>query len=246
VNCAAQANDLKMAIGLDNCPVAIRFSDEPDPEGSIDKQVSVCKALEKTINDNAILNLSGENLQCIGGKFYLGFSSLPLSVGVTIWTDYHKAFESKKVAGRQIMRSPKPPGFWPWTKGKQKQFAVLSPLEKTNLDPHVVLIVCNPEQADRITGLVAFSGHGPIMHFPANNTCMSIAYPYVTGKPIISFISRHSREMFKLKIPSDKLFVSLPYYELTKAVENIPRSGYGVAETGKLTIKTMNEMLKYK
>lgn len=244
MNYEAQANDLREALGLEYSPIAITFSDDPDPEGSMDKQVSVCKALEKTLYDNAVLNLSKENLLCIGGKFYLGLDNLPLSVGVDIWTEYHKAFESKKVAKWQIMKGPKPPGFWPWTKRKQKQFAVISPLEKANLDPHVVLICCNPEQADRITGLIAFSGHGPIRHYPATSICMHIAYPYVTGKSIISFLSQHGREMFKLKIPSSNLFVSVPYNDLRKAVENIPHSGYGIAETKKLTIKTMYEMLK--
>ena len=244
MNCEAQANALREALGLEYSPIAITFSDDPDPEGSVDKQVSVCKAIEKTLCNNAVLNLSKENLLCIGGKYYLGLDNLPLSVGVDIWTEYHKAFESKKVAKWQLIKGPKPPGFWPWTKRKKKQFAVISPLEKAKLDPHVVLICCNPEQADRITGLIAFSGHGPIKHYPANNTCMSIAYPYVTGKPIISFISQHSREMFKVKIPSSNLFVSVTYNDIKKAVENIPHSGYGIAETKKLTIKTMYEMLK--
>jgi uncharacterized protein (DUF169 family) len=244
MNYEAQANALREALGLEYSPVAVTFSDEPDPEGSMDKQVSACKALEKTLNDNVVLNLSKENLLCIGGKFYMGLDDLPLSVGVDIWTEYHKAFKSKKVAKWQIMKGPKPPGFWPWTKRKQKRFVIISPLEKASLDPHAVLICCNPEQADRITGLIAFSGYGPVKHYPASSICMHIAYPYVTGKSIISFFSQHGREMFKLKIPSGNLFVSIPYSNLCRAVENIPHSGYGIARTRKLTIKTMYEMLK--
>lgn len=136
MNCEAQANDLREALGLEYSPIAITFSDDPDPEGSMDKQVSVCKAIEKTLYDNAVLNLSKENLLCIGGKFYLGLDNLPLSVGVDIWTEYHKAFESKKVAKWQIIKGPKPPGFWPWTKRKQKQFAdwiVMNEIKKANL-----------------------------------------------------------------------------------------------------------------
>jgi uncharacterized protein (DUF169 family) len=243
MNYEAQSNYLKEALGLEYSPISVSFSDDPDPEGNTDKQVSVCKVLEKTLHDNTVLNLSKENLQCIGGKFYLGLDSLPLSVGVDIWTEYHKAFESKKVAQWQIIKGPKPPGFWPWTKRKQKKFTVISPLEKARLDSHAVLICCNPEQADRITGLIAFSGHGPIMHYPATNTCMAIAYPYMTGKPIIAFISQHSREIFKIKVSSSDLFISVPYNDLLKVIEHIPHSGYGIAETRKLTIKNMYEML---
>ena len=243
MNYEAQAHYLKETFGLEYSPVAVRFSNDPDPSGSMDKQVSVCKSLEKTLCENTVLNLSKENLQCIGGRFYMGLGKLPLSIGVDIWTEYHKAFESKKVARRQIIKGAKPPGFWPWTKGKQKRFAVISPLEKASRDPHVALICCNAEQADRITGLIAFSGHGPINHYPASNTCMSIAYSYVTGKPLISFVSRHSRELFKVKIPAGDLFVSLPYKDLQKAIADIPHSGYGIAKTRKLTIKAMKEIL---
>ena len=239
-----QARDLGEALGLELNPIAITFSDSPDPEGSMDKQVSVCKALENTLYDKLVLNLSKENVLCIGGKFYLGLDKLPLSVGIDIWTEYHKAFKSKKVTRWQIMKGPKPPGFWPWSKNKQKKFVVLNPLEKSNSDPHVVLLCCNPAQADRITGLLAFTGLGPIKYYPANSICMTVAYPHVTGKPTISFLSQHGREMFGLKIPPGNLLVSVPYGLLRKSVENIPYSGYGTAETKKLTIKTMNDMLK--
>ena len=70
-----------------------------------------------------------------------------------------------------------------------------------------------------------------------------MAYPYVTGKPILSFLSQHSHEMFKLNIPSSSLFVIAPYYDLRKAVENIPNSGYGSAKTKKLTMKIMYDMI---
>jgi len=34
-------------------------------------------------------------------------------VGIDIWTEYHKGFESKKVTKWQMIKGPKPPGFWP-------------------------------------------------------------------------------------------------------------------------------------
>jgi uncharacterized protein (DUF169 family) len=238
-----KVKDLKEALGLEWSPISITFSDNPDPEGSMDTQVSACKALEKVLYENAVINLSKENLLCIGGKFYLGLDNLPLSVGIDIWTEYHKGFESKKVTKWQMIKGPKPPGFWPWTKRKQKPFVIISPLEKANLDPHVVLTCCNPEQADRITALIAFSGYGPIKHYPANSVCMPMAYPYVTGKSLISFLSRHGREIFKLKIPSSNLFVSIPSNDFGEAVENIPHSGYGTAKSKKLTIKIMYDLM---
>ncbi len=217
-----QEKILKETFGLEWSLIAITFSDNPDPEGMMDMQVSACKALEKVLLENAVINLSKENLLCIGGKFYLGLDNLPISVGIDIWTDYHKGFESKKVTKWQMMKGPKPPGFWPWTKRKQKPFVTISPLEKVISDPDVVLLCCNPKQADRITGLIAFTGYGPIKYYPANSTCMPMAYPYITGKPIISFFSQHSHEMFKLNIPSSSLFVIAPYHDLRKPWRTSP------------------------
>jgi len=122
MTCEDQARNIKEALELEWSPVAVTFADNPDPAGSTAKQVSACKVLEKVLSEGAVINLSNDNLLCIGGKFYLGLDKLPLSVGVAIWTDYHKGFESGKVTKRQIMKGPKPPGFWPWTRKKQKPY----------------------------------------------------------------------------------------------------------------------------
>jgi hypothetical protein len=38
-----KVKDLKEALGLEWSPISITFSDNPDPEGSMDTQVSACK-----------------------------------------------------------------------------------------------------------------------------------------------------------------------------------------------------------
>lgn len=219
-----QAQNLRQTLGLEWNPIAVTYSDDPDSNGSMDKQPSVCKALEKVLQENTIANLSKDNCMCPGGKHYLGFETLPPQILGMVWTKFHKAHESQKVGEEQVNKYPKPPA------GKAN-FVVIRPLEKVTSDPDVVIIFCKPEQADRVTGLIAYSGYEPMLFYPVSNLCFAMTIPIITGKTHISFLCRHAREIFHLKIPSSELFVSAPYKDLEKAVQNIPNSGYGTAKT---------------
>ena len=219
-----QAQNLRQTLGLECSPIAINYSDDPDSRGSMDKYPSVCKALEKVLQEKTIVNLSKDNCMCPGGKHYLGFETLPPHIIGMVWTKFHKAHESQKVGEEQLNKYPKP------TTGKAN-FIVISPLEKVTSNPDVVIVFCKPEQADRVTGLIAYSGYEPMLFYPVSNICFAMTIPVVTEKTNISFPSRHAREIFHLKIPPSELFVSAPYKDFEKAVQNIPNSGYGTAKT---------------
>ncbi len=219
-----QAQILKQTLGLEQSPIGVVYSDEPDSRGSLDMQPNVCKAVEKVLLEGSIINLSKDNCMCPGGKHYLGLEAVPPPMLAMIWTKYHKAFESLEVAEKQIKKYPQSPI------GKAK-FVIIEPLEKVASDPDGVLVFCNPEQADRVTALIAFPGYEPMLSFPVSNVCFNVAVPIVTGKTHVSFISRHSREIYHIKVPHSELFVSTPYKDFENAIQNIPNSGYGTAKT---------------
>ena len=219
-----QAENLRQTLGLEWSPIAVTYSDDPDSRGSMDKQPSVCKALEKVLLKNTIVNLSRDNCLCPGGKHYLGLEVVPPQILSMIWAKYHKAFESREMAEEQLNNYPKPPT-------QKANFVILSPVGKVTSDPDAVIIFCNPEQADRVTGLIAYSGYEPMLFYPVNNVCFYLAIPVVTGKTHLSFLSRHVREIYHLKVPSSELFICAPYKDFEKAVQNIPHSGYGTAKT---------------
>lgn len=229
-----QAQKLRQTLGLEWSPIGVTYSDDPDSRGSTNKQPNACKALERVLLENTIVNLSKDNCMCPGGKHYLGLEAVPLQALGMIWADCHKAFKSREIAEEEINKYPKPPA------GKAS-FVVISPLEKVTSDPDVVIVFCNPEQADRVTGLIAYSSYEPMLFYPVSNVCFAMAIPVVTGKTHISFLSRHTREIHHLKIPSSELFVSTPYKDFEKAVQNIPNSGYGTAKT-EVPSKMMREM----
>jgi len=107
---------------------------------------------------------------------------------------------------------------------------IIGLLEKARSDPDIVLVFSNPEQADRVAGLIAFSSTEPMTFFPAGNVCSAIADPLATGKTDVSFLSRHARELRKLKTSHNELFLSIPYADFEAAVNAIPNSGYGAAK----------------
>lgn len=219
-----QAQILKQTLGLERSPIGVIYSDEPDSRGSLDTQPCVGKALEKVVLKGSIINLSKDNCICPGGKHYLGLEAVPPPMLAMIWTKYHKAFESQEVAEKQVKKYPQPPT------GKAK-FVIIEPLEKVTSDPDGVLVLCNPEQADRVTGLIAYPGYEPMIYYPVSNVCFNVAVPVVTGKTHVSFVSRHSREIYHIKVPHSELFISAPYKDFENAVQNIPNSGYGTAKT---------------
>lgn len=218
-----QSKVLKQTLGLEWSPIAVTWSDEPDKRGSLDKQPSVCQVLESVKEKNEIANFTKENLMCPGGKHYLGLEVLPSHVVAMVWTKFHKTYASQEVAEKQLKKYPQPPS------GKGK-YVTVGPLEKARSDPNIVLVFCNPEQADRVTGLIAFSGYEPMTFFPVGNVCSAVANRLVTGKTDISFVSRHARELRKLRTSHNELFVSIPYADFEAAVKAIPNSGYGEAK----------------
>jgi uncharacterized protein (DUF169 family) len=219
-----QSEALKKTLGLEWSPIAVTWSDEPDERGSLDKQPSVCQVLERVKEENVIVNLTKENLMCPGGKHYLGLEVLPLPAVAMVWTKFHKTYESQEIAEKQLKKYPEQPI------GNGK-YMILSPLEKARADPDIVLVFGNPEQADRVAGLIAFSGcEVPLNFFPATNLCSVITNPLTTGKTDISPIARHARETRKLKTSHNELLISTPYANFEAAVKVIPNSGYGTVK----------------
>jgi len=218
-----QSKVLKQILGLEWSPIAVTYSDEPDERGSLDKQPSVCQVLERIKEEKGIVNLTKENLMCPGGRYYLNLEPLPLHVVAMVWTKFHKTYESQEVGEKQLKKYPEPPA-------RKEKYVIMGPLEKARSDPDVVLVFCNPEQADRVAGLIAFRGCEPMTFFPGTNVCSAISNPLVTGKTDISFLSRHARELRRLKTSHNELFLSIPYADFEAAIKVIPNSAYGTAK----------------
>jgi len=97
------------------------------------------------------------------------------------------------------------------------------------VDPDLVFLFVNPAQADRILGLVSFRGVEPLTYYAASSICSTITNTLAKEKPEINFISAFERQGSKWS--PNELIIALPFKDFEAAVESIPDSGYGMAQT---------------
>ena len=218
-----QSDVLKQALGLEWSPVAVSFSDKPDERGEA-RRIRVCEAFNVVRRENVVLNFSKENCVCPGGRHFSGLELLPLDAAAGVWTKVHRAYESMEVALASVRKQPQP--------SKRGNYLILSPLEKVNADPDMVLLFANAEQSDRILGLVSFKGAEPFTYYPVSNACSVITNTLAKGRPEISFLAGHSRQASKWS--PNELIIGLPFSDFEATVKNIPNSGFGTAPTAPL------------
>ena len=208
-------------LGLEWVPVAGKFSDSAVEGADSSRKLSVCEALDVVRRENVVVNLSKENCTCAGGRHFTGLEFLPQEAVAAVLAGRHKVYESLNVAVASVKKQPQPV--------KRGRFLVLGPLGKFESDPDLVFLFVNPAQADRILGLVSFEGAEPFTYYPASNICSTITNTLAKGQPEINFISFFERR--ERRWSPNELIVALPLKDFEAAVENIPKSGFGTAQT---------------
>lgn len=217
-----QTIDIVGTLGLRWEPLAMRFSDREDPRGDSSRRIRVCEAFDAVRREGSIIDFTKENCICPGGKHYLGLEPLPPEIVAGVWTKAHKAYGSIDTAVASVKKQPQPV--------KRGSHFILNPLRKSESDPDVVAFFLNPEQADRLLGLVSFNGAQPFAYYPVSNICSAVSNTLVKGTSEINFLSSHSRKFAKWS--PNELMVSMPFKDFESAVGNIDLSGYGSAVTG--------------
>jgi uncharacterized protein (DUF169 family) len=215
-----EAKKLVEVLGLKWAPIAGRFSDSGEEFGDSKKKLSICEAFDVVRRENIVLNISKENCICPGGRHFTGFEFMPLETIATVLTkEGHRVYESRDAAAASISRQPQPVN--------RGEFLILGPLGKFEADPDIVFLFVNPDQADRILGLVSFKGAEPFTYYPASSICSMITNVLAKGRLEMNLISAFERRGGKWS--PDELIIALPLKDFETAVENIPHSGFGMA-----------------
>jgi uncharacterized protein (DUF169 family) len=218
----AEAEKIVKVLGLKWPPLAGRFSISAEETRDSVRKLSICEAFDVARRENTVLSLSKTNCTCPGGRHFTGLEFLPLeTVAAALTNERHKVYESMDAAIASVSRQPQPV--------KRGDFFILGPLEKFELDPDIVFLFVNPAQADRILGLVSFKGAEPFMYYPASSICSTITNVLAKGRPEINLVSAFERRAGKWS--PDELMIALPLKDFEAAVENIPHSGFGTAQT---------------
>jgi uncharacterized protein (DUF169 family) len=218
------ADEIGKLLGLKGSPVAVTYSMNP-PSSSADGAYRVCDAFLHA-RDGEVVDLTVSTSGCPGGSFYLGLSE-PLK------GEEDKAVKEFLVAGEKIfcsvaafhrMRSltaPPPCGL--------ADHVVLSPMNKAEFRPDMVLFVCDAHQACRLVTLDSYDTGIPPRTEMAGSTChQAIAYPIVTGELNVSLMDYTSRKIPGYK-PED-LLVSVPYHRFLGIMRSIDHCTAGRAK----------------
>ena len=211
-------------LGLKGSPIAVTYSMSPASAAS-DGRYMVCQALREA-SQGAIINLSKETSLCPGGAWHLGLTPRPQGDDYKFLQRFlvegEKLFCSIATFHRTMELTTQPPlGL--------AEYVVLSPLERAELRPDLVVFLCNAEQACRLVTLATYQDGIPPRLEAAGSAChMVIAYPLVSGEINVSLMDYTARRW--QQYGADQLFVTIPYHKMGGLMDSIDVCSAGTAE----------------
>ncbi|MGD0658281.1 MAG: DUF169 domain-containing protein [Syntrophorhabdales bacterium] len=219
------SSQLKQVLKMERHPIAVTYSMVP-ADGAKEGRHWVCRALQDAA-EGAVVNLTKETSSCPGGTWHLGLGPKPEG-------ERDKALKKFLVEGEKLycsiatfyrsttLTAQPPLGL--------ADYVVVSPLEKAQFKPDLVLFLCNAEQTCRILTLATYdSGVSPKTELVGSACHMAIAYPLVSGQINVSFLDYTARKM--RGYGPDLLFVSVPYHHMAGIMRSIPLCTAGTAKT---------------
>jgi uncharacterized protein (DUF169 family) len=217
------AVSLKELLELDGSPIAVTYSMTP-AAGAEDGRRRACNALLDA-RSGSIINLSRESCACPGGTWHLGLGPQPVGKMMDglkkFLVEGEKLFCSLATMARTFHLTSAPPE-------GLAQYVVLSPLERAEFIPDLVVFLCNPEQACRLVTLATFPhGKPPRIEIMGSTCHMVIAYPLVTGELNLSLMDYTDRRARDYR-PED-MFVTVPYHMMPGLMWSIDRCSAGTA-----------------
>jgi uncharacterized protein (DUF169 family) len=215
---------LKEILEIKGSPIAVTYSMNP-PKNYRKEKCRACDALVLA-RDGEVINLTKENTSCRGAVWHLGLQPKPIGEDYKdvqrFLVEGEKFCSSITVFHRmQTLTTPPPLGL--------AENVIISPLEKSEIRPDLVLFICNAEQACRLMTLATYFDGVPPKLEVAGATChMSIAYSIVSGEINANFIDFTSR---KIKdFGKDELIVTIPYEKMDNLIKAIPLCSAGTAK----------------
>jgi uncharacterized protein (DUF169 family) len=218
------SKELKEVLKIKGNPIAVTYSMNP-PKNYRKEKCRACDALVLA-RDGEVINLTKENTSCRGAVWHLGLQPKPIGEDYKdvqrFLVEGEKFCSSVTVFHRmQTLTTPPPLGL--------AENVIISPLEKSEIRPDLVLFICNAEQASRLITLATyFDGVPPKLEVIGATCHMAIAYPIVSGEINANFIDFTSR---KIKdFGKDELIVTIPYEKMDNLIKAIPLCSAGTAK----------------
>jgi len=218
-----QSKIFKRTFGLKYEPLAISFTNDEISNGKYEK-ISVCRALKLAAEGESFL-IDETVSTCPGGSRYCGFTEMT-------------SIEQKRRLQRFLTKGEKLTGSIVSFERMQKLTAspptgladkiVISPLEKAEIRPDMILFQCNAEQACRLITLDTYwDGLSPEQQIIGALCHSAISYTIMTGLTNISmgdWTARHHQ-----KFDPEIVFLSISYERINNLIDAIPHCSAGEA-----------------
>jgi len=218
------SKEITRVLGLKGSPIAVTYSMDPVAKSSKGKY-RVCNALLQA-RDGKVIDLTVKNSACSGGTWHLGLAEREKGESDRALKDFlvngEKLFCSVAVFHRAMALGTTPPlGL--------ADHVIMSPMDKAELRPDIVVFVCNSQQACRLVTLDEYGTGIPPKIEMIGATCHQvISYPIVTGELNVSLMDYTSR---KIKgYTENDLFVSIPYHRFLGVMQSIAYCTAGTAK----------------
>ena len=199
-------------------PVAITYTDE-EIEPTIKKGMGVCKAILIARNGE-IIRLNKTKCTCPGGRWHLGFAK-GMSGLEKFLVEGEKLWATVPIAKRSIAETH---GIAPPPLGLAKN-VIFSPLNKAELRPDLVTILCNPWQASRLIYLAIYQGYSVKPNLAGSLCWGAITYPLMTGNFNITMGDPTARRHYGYD--PNELIVTIPYRMVSPVIEAMEYSTAG-------------------
>ncbi|MBL7131373.1 MAG: DUF169 domain-containing protein [Candidatus Omnitrophica bacterium] len=218
------SNILKDVLNLESSSVSVNCIKEKVPDNDR-RKVRICRAILDAGKGQTI-QIDKINNACFGAGWHLGFHQIKdskiLNMVKKFVVEGEKLFCSYQALDNLISQMGEVPD-------NSNSYFVLSPLEKVEYKPELVIFVCNPEQACRLlTSITFIDGIMPKIEIGGPTCRMAIMYPLLTGEVNISFYDYTARKT--CNVEKDKLIVTIPYKKIHKIIESIDRCSAGRAK----------------
>ncbi len=218
------ADEIRDVLELKGNSVAVTYSMKPPSEAAEGKH-RVCDALLEA-RDGKIIDLTAATSACAGGTWHLGLGERPTGEADRALKEFlvngEKLYCSIATFHRaQALTTPSPLGL--------ADHVILSPMDRAELRPDMVLFICNADQACRLITLDGYDTGIPPRIEMSGATChQAIAYPVVSGELNVSLMDYTSRRIRGYK--REDLLVSIPYHRFLGAMRSIDHCTAGRAK----------------
>jgi len=216
------AKAVRELLELHSSPVAVTWSHTGTVGGDGSASMAACQAVFRAACGETV-DMTAESCACQGGLVNLGLGEIGADATVRLsdmLVNKAKVYSSAAALQRGQRSVPTPKG--------AGEHVVFAPLEGAVLQPDLVLVVCDAQQAEQLVSLCSYWDGGPLLVDMAGPMCRNaMAYPMANNRPGLSLLDDGARR--RASFTRDQMVLSIPLAQMHLAMTALERGAGHVA-----------------